>query len=248
MNNAIDSDLITEICTRFEKIRSGILAACERSGRDPQSVRIVTVSKRHTTAVIRAAYACGLRIFGENYASELLDKKAILSDLADIQWEMIGHVQSRKAKLIANEVGRVHSVDSIKLAELLNRYRDSDLGPLEVLLEVNLSGEFSKSGVDGARNEQWGGILNLVDCIQELPGIKLTGLMTMPPLQEKMELNRPYFNKLRQLMAFINSERPGMKLSELSMGTSADFPVAIEEGATLIRLGESILGQRPVKE
>jgi hypothetical protein len=241
-------ELISVINQRLSQVNAAIEAACARVGRSPNEVTLVTVSKRQPIELIRAAYACGLRRFGENYAEEAVVKMDALVDLADIQWEMVGHIQSRKAKLIASRVVRVHSLERGKLARLLDQFRDPELPPLQVLMEINISGEASKEGVPGDDPARWSEILPLVDEVTTYPRLKLTGLMTMPPLQVEMEANRVYFRRLRELQDYINAQRPDLNLRELSMGTSTDFPVAIEEGATIIRLGEAILGPRPITE
>jgi pyridoxal phosphate enzyme (YggS family) len=187
-------------------------------------------------------------MLGDNYAEQAVQKMDALADLPDLQWEMVGHIQSRKAKLIASRVTRVHSLDSSKLARLLDEQRDPALPPLQVLLEINISGEESKAGLRGDDPSRWAELLPLVDEVTTYRHLRLTGLMTMPPLQADMEANRVYFRNLRELRDYLNAQRPGLALHELSMGTSADFPVAIEEGATLIRLGEAILGPRPHQE
>ncbi|HOV31232.1 MAG TPA: YggS family pyridoxal phosphate-dependent enzyme [Anaerolineaceae bacterium] len=241
-------ELISSINQRLSQVNTAIETACARVGRSPNEVTMVTVSKRQPIELIRAAYACGLRCFGENYAEEAVAKMDTLVDLADIQWEMVGHIQSRKAKLIASRVVRVHSLERGKLARLLDQFRDPELPPLQVLMEINISGEASKEGVPGDDPARWSEILPLVDEVITYPRLKLTGLMTMPPLQVEMEANRVYFRRLRELQDYINAQRPDLNLHELSMGTSTDFPVAIEEGATIIRLGEAILGPRPTTE
>jgi len=241
-------ELISVINQRLSQVNAAIEAACARVGRSPNEVTLVTVSKRQPIELIRAAYTCGLRRFGENYAEEAVAKMDALVDLADIQWEMVGHIQSRKAKLIASRVVRVHSLERGKLARLLDQFRDPELPPLQVLMEINVSGEASKEGVPGDDPARWSEILPVVDEVITYPRLKLTGLMTMPPLQVEMEANRVYFRRLRELQDYINAQRPDLNLHELSMGTSTDFPVAIEEGATIIRLGEAILGPRPITE
>ena len=241
-------ELTSSIKKRLSQVNTAIEAACARVGRSPNEVTLVTVSKRQPIELIRAAYACGLRCFGENYAEEAVAKMDALADLKDIQWEMVGHIQSRKAKLIASRVVRVHSLERGKLARLLDQFRDPELPPLQVLMEINISGEASKEGIPGDDPAHWSEILPLVDEVLTYPRLKLTGLMTMPPLQVEMEANRAYFRRMRELQDYINAQRPDLNLHELSMGTSTDFPVAIEEGATIIRLGEAILGPRPTTE
>jgi len=245
---SVSSELISVISQRLNQVNEAINVACARVRRNPNEVTLVTVSKRQPVELIRAAYACGLRCFGENYAEEAVAKMDALADLKDIQWEMVGHIQSRKAKLIASRVVRVHSLERGKIARLLDQFRDPELPPLQVLMEINISGEASKEGIPGDDPARWSEILPLVDEVLTYPRLKLTGLMTMPPLQVEMEANRAYFRRMRELQDYINAQRPDLNLHELSMGTSTDFPVAIEEGATIIRLGEAILGPRPTTE
>jgi len=247
MSTEDETGLIEKITDRLARVRESIAQSAAKAGRRAEDVEIVTVSKRQPEASIRAAYACGLRCFGENYPEEALVKIENLSGLSGIQWDIIGHIQRRKAKLIADRVARVHSVDSLKLAELLSQLRPADMPALDVLLEVNVSGEASKGGFSAQSPADWADLLPVVDEISSLPRLRLRGLMTMPPLQTEMEENRVYFRKLRALLDFLNGACPGLELRELSMGTSSDYPVAIEEGATLIRLGEAILGARPLK-
>lgn len=245
---SVSPQLISTISQRLNQVNEAINDACARVKRNPNEVTLVTVSKRQPVEIIRAAYACGLRRFGENYAEEAVAKMDALGDLTDIQWEMVGHIQSRKAKLIASRVVRVHSLERGKLARLLDQFREPDLPPLQVLMEINISGEASKEGVPGDDPARWSDILPVLDEVVTYPRLKLTGLMTMPPLQVEMEANRAYFRRMRELQDYINAQRPDLNLHELSMGTSTDFPVAIEEGATIIRLGEAILGPRPTTE
>ena len=248
MNTKIAPERNTQIAERLVRVLKAVAESTAKVGRRPEDVEIVVVSKRQPEALIRAAYGCGLRCFGENYAEEAAVKIDDLIDLPNIRWDIVGHIQSRKVKLIANKVSRVHSVDSLKLAALLSQSRSPELDPLDVLIEVNVSGEVSKEGFAAQTLTDWQGLLLVVDDISRMRNLRLRGLMTMPPLQSEMENNRMYFRKTRELLNFLNDERPALKLGELSMGTSSDFPIAIEEGASLIRLGEAILGPRPAKE
>ena len=248
MTNEDISGLIEAVAYRLALVRQIAAQSAAKAGRSAQDVEIVAVSKRQPETLIRAAYACGLRCFGENYAEEALVKIENLSDLPDLHWEIVGHIQSRKVKLIADRVARVHSVDSLKLAGMLSQLRPADLPALDVLLEVNVSGEESKGGFPAVSVEDWNNLQAIVDSVKRLPRLRLCGLMCMPPLQINMEDNRIYFRKLRELKEFLNAAHPDLGLRELSMGTSSDYPIAIEEGATLIRLGEAILGPRPLKE
>ncbi|HQM65167.1 MAG TPA: YggS family pyridoxal phosphate-dependent enzyme, partial [Anaerolineaceae bacterium] len=152
---SVSPELISVISQRLNQVNEAINVACARVRRNPNEVTLVTVSKRQPVEIIRAAYACGLRRFGENYAEEAVAKMDALADLTDIQWEMVGHIQSRKAKLIASRVVRVHSLERGKLARLLDQFRDPDLPPLQVLMEINISGEASKEGLLGDDPARW---------------------------------------------------------------------------------------------
>ena len=159
---------------------------------------------------------------------------------------MIGHVQSRKSALVVENFSRVHSLDSLKLARKLNSALSEQVKsqPLEVFLQLNVSGEASKEGLPAWRKDQWEALLPIVTEIIAYGSLRLTGLMTMPPLFEDPELSRPFFQTLRQARDYLNQQIPGLGLTELSMGTSADYCVAVEEGATVIRIGQALLGPR----
>ncbi len=216
-------------------VRKRLIAAAERAKRDPAGIKLVAVSKTKPASLIREAHEAGQRIFGENYAQELAHKAAELADL-DIQWHFIGHLQRNKAKLVAPAARCVETVDSLKLAETLNSRAQ---GPLDVLIEVNIGGEESKAGV--AEND----IPALARDIARLDRLNLTGLMIIPPYVPDPEASRPYFRKLRQIMTRLNdSNGVGYPLTELSMGMSHDFEAAIEEGATIVRVGTAIFGER----
>jgi len=239
-------ELIQTIKQRLEIIESNVTLAAEKSKRIASDVLILAVSKRQPLSIIEAAYACGVRCFGENYAEEADEKIKQLSHLTDIRWEMVGHVQSRKSALVAADFSRVHSLDSLKLARRLDSARASQESPqpLEVLLQLNVSGESSKEGLLAWEKDQWEDLLPIVSEILSLGYLRLTGLMTMPPLFDDPERTRPFFQRLRQVRDFLNQQIPGLALTELSMGTSADYSVAVEEGATIIRIGQALLGPR----
>jgi len=203
--------------------------ACERSRRSPDEVTLVAVTKGVETSAIRAAFDSGIRDFGENRVQEAEGKIAQLSDLKPaVTWHMVGHLQSNKAKAAVELFDIIHSVDSIKLAEILGRRVEK---PFPVLLEVNVSGEATKGGF--SLNE----ITVAVNEIRQLPGLKVTGLMTMAPFVADPEEVRPVFRKLREL-------RDSLGLEHLSMGMTDDFEVAVEEGATMLRIGRAIFGDR----
>ena len=168
----------------------------------------------------------------------------VLDGVSDLHWEMVGHIQSRKARQVAESFDRIHSLDSLNLAERLSRFRPQELKPLEVYLEVNLANEESKSGFKAEKQQDWQDLLPIVKTIGQLPRIKLVGLMAMPPLFDDPQQSRPYFHSLKRLKEFLNEQFPALNMSGLSAGTSGDYEVAIEEGATVIRIGEALLGPR----
>lgn len=239
-------EFVSVISDRIQIIRSRIEAACQRSDRNPKSVQLLAVSKRQSIEAIIAAYQCGLRDFAENYAEEAVEKMADLSTYPDINWEMIGHIQSRKAKLVVSGFKRIHSIDSLKLASLLDRLNEGT--PIKVLLEVNVSGEESKAGFDGVGELARRSFLLTVNELAKFEHLHVGGLMIMPPLQSDPENNRRFFRLAADLAEWINGQQDKCRFDQLSMGSSSDFEVAIEEGATIIRLGESIFGPRNYEE
>ena len=228
----------------FQQVKLRVAEAAKRSGREMSDVKILAVTKLKSVETIRTAYMAGMRTFGENYVEETLPKMEVLSDLTDIRWDMIGHVQSRKAKQVANNFSCVHSLSSEKLARLLDRHRDPELGTLDVLVQVNVSGEASKQGIEATNTDDWPIVLGFIQSLKEYAHLKVRGLMTMPPLFDDPEKGRGYFRRLRELKDFLNLQDKTLNLHELSMGTSNDFEIAVEEGATIIRLGSVLLGSR----
>jgi PLP dependent protein len=218
------TDSFTE---RLARVRERIYAACARANRDPESVRLLAVTKIFGTETIREAYAAGLRDFGENYVQEMERKAPAVADLAGAQFHLIGHLQSNKTKKAAQFFASIDSVDSPKLAPRL----DAEAKPLDVMIEIRLSHEENKSGADPAD------LPAIAHAIRATKHLRLTGLMTVPPWSEDAELSRPYFAELRRLAA--NNAIP-----ELSMGMSNDLEVAIEEGATWVRVGTALFGKR----
>jgi pyridoxal phosphate enzyme (YggS family) len=204
----------------------------------------VVVTKSQPREVAEAAIEAGVKILGENYPEEAVEKiKAI--GATEAEWHMIGHVQSRKADLIPHNFSLMHSLDSLKLANRLDRFTSGSALP--VLLEFNVGGEESKSGWMASDESRWLELLPEIDMVLKLKNLAVRGLMTMPPLFDDPEQTRPYFNKLSRLREFLKQNFPASNWSELSMGTSADFEAAVEEGATLVRVGTAIVGPRPPK-
>lgn len=230
---------MTPIPERLQAIRARILQAAEAAGRAPESIRLVAVSKTQLSSAIRAAWAAGQREFGENYLQEALDKMAQLEDLP-LQWHFIGPVQSNKTRPIAERFDWVHGIDRLKVAQRLNDARPDAKGPLNVCIEVNVSGEPSKGGVIPEEAKP------LAEAVAQLPKLRLRGLMAIPAPTHDIALQHQQFRMLRELCESLRNR--GLPLDTLSMGMSDDFPVAIMEGATMIRIGTAIFGPRPVKE
>ncbi len=232
----------TGLAARIAIVQERIVAAARRAGRDPADIFLVAVSKTHPAEMVAAAYEAGLRIFGENRVEEAAPKAAAVAGLlgpgAAIQWHMIGHLQSRKADDVLPWANAVHSVDSVKLAARLSRACVASGRELALLLEVNVSGEASKYGFIPAE------LSPAVEAIAALPGLRLQGLMTMAPIVPDPRAVRPVFAGLRRLCEDLATRFPAIGWRHLSMGMTDDFEIAIEEGATLVRIGRAIFGER----
>jgi pyridoxal phosphate enzyme (YggS family) len=223
------------IAERLAEVHERIRCAARASGRDPAEVRLVAVTKTKPVSAIREAYAAGQRDFGENYAQELNEKAAECADLSDISWHMIGHLQRNKARMIVRAASMVHSVDSVKLSEELGKRASGRPQPLAVLVEVNVGGEAQKAGCTPPE------LASVLDAIAAQPTLALSGLMTVPPHTDDPERARPYFDELVRLR-----DRHGgrSRLPELSMGMTHDLEQAIAAGATIVRVGTAIFGER----
>jgi hypothetical protein len=229
---------VVDIKENIARVLERIAAACLRSGRRPEEVRLVAISKTVPVDRIREAYEAGLRDFGENRVQEGKAKRPALSDLS-VTWHLVGHLQTNKAKPARELFHWVHSVDSQRLAQKLDQAALCRGDRLPVLLEVNLGEETTKSGIRGTE------VVQLAEQVGQLATLELRGLMVIPPFFEDPEQVRPYFRRLRQLAQEIDSRRlPNVSMQELSMGMSQDFEVAIEEGATMVRVGTAIFGPR----
>jgi len=227
-----------DIPENIARVQERIAAACRSAGRNPDGVRLVAVTKKVSPERIRAAYAAGLRDLGENRLQEAKGKRPAVSDLA-VTWHMIGHLQTNKAKAACELFHWVHSLDSWRLAEKLQHDAQDQKIELPVLLEVNLGEEASKSGVRESE------VPSLLEQLSPLTNLRVRGLMVIPPFLDDPEQVRPYFRRLRELAESLTVARiPNISLTELSMGMSHDFEVAIEEGATIIRVGTAIFGPR----
>lgn len=235
-----------EIKQRLNHVLERIESAASRANRDPRSIRVVGITKTHSQDVVRTAHAAGLRLIGENRVEEALPKRAGTDDLTDIEWHMVGHIQSRKAGSVVQMFDMVHSVDRFKIADRLNRGAEEVATRLPVLLECNVSGEASKWGWPLTDEAAWAEVADEFARIRDLPNLEVQGLMTMAPVVVEPELVRPIFQRLRKLRDFLDKRVPG-NWSELSMGMTDDFEVAVEEGATLLRIGRAIFGPRGIR-
>ncbi len=248
---ASTADLKSIIRERLLRAQDQINEAVGRAGRSQDSVRLVVVTKAQPLRVVEAVIEAGARILGENYPEEAVAKiEAVRSSSAvgGLEWHMIGHLQGRKARLVAPHFDLIHSLDSVRLAKRLDGLAANLGRRIPVLLECNVGGEGSKQGWAAADKRGWPGLLEELAFVTSLPHLNVRGLMTMPPLAAAPEDSRPHFRLMRALRAFLAENISGADWNELSMGTSADFAVAIEEGATLVRIGEAIVGRRTSRE
>jgi pyridoxal phosphate enzyme (YggS family) len=237
-------DLISTIRENYQSTLDQIATAARKSDRSPDEIRLVVVTKSQPGEVVQAAIEAGARILGENYPEEAVAKIQSLTGQSAVEWHMIGHVQSRKARLVADHFALLHSLDSVKLAQRLDRFAAERNRVLPILLEFNVGGEESKAGWDAADEAQWEVLLPETASVLELSHLEVRGLMTMPPLETNPEDARRFFQRLRRLRDYLATQFPQANWRELSMGTSADYRVAVEEGATLVRVGTAIVGAR----
>lgn len=232
----------------LENVYERIQQAAQAVGRSKDEVQLVVVTKAQPVEVMRAAIEAGAHILGENYPEETLPKLLALGRPEGVLWHMIGHLQSRKSGIVAEHFDLLHSLDSARLAEKLERQLAERNRVMPVLLEVNVSGEESKYGWPAWDTAQWDGLLRDIESLLALPHLFLRGLMTMPPLYDDPEQTRPFFVRLRRLSEFLASRYGYEHFRDLSMGTSVDYPEAVQEGATLVRVGTAVVGPRPKKE
>lgn len=242
------TDLVSSIRENYQRVLSQIAEAARRSKRETSEIRLVVVTKTQPLEIVQAAIDAGIRILGENYPEEGAMKIQSLPAQTGVEWHMIGHVQSRKARLVADHFALLHSLDSLKLAQRLDRFAAERNRVLPVLLEFNTGGEESKSGWNASEEIEWDVFLPEIAQLLELPNLRVQGLMTMPPLGTDPEESRRFFLRLRRLRDHLASRFPQGDWRELSMGTSSDFEVAVEEGATLVRVGTAIVGARNYKQ
>ena len=225
------------ILENITQVKANIKTACEKSGRNLEDVTLIAVSKTKPVSLLEEAYEAGCRHFGENKVQELCDKFEVMEK--DINWHMIGHLQTNKVKYLIGKTTLIHSVDSYKLACEIEKQAAKHDCIMDILIEVNIANEESKFGL--AKEE----VLNLVKQVALLPHIHINGLMTVAPYVENPEENRLYFRNIKQLSVDIDNQNiDNVNMNVLSMGMTGDYMVAIEEGATLVRVGTGIFGER----
>jgi PLP dependent protein len=233
----------------YSRVLEQIDQAARSAGRDPAAIRLLVVTKGHPVTAVQQAIDAGIRLLGENYVEEAVEKIQTLDARAaargeKLEWHMIGHLQSRKARLVCENFACLHSLDSLKLAERLDRFAEELGRKLPVMLECNVSGEGTKFGYPVWREDGWQELAGEFSRLLELSYLQVRGLMTMAPFFDEPEPARPYFQRLRRFQAFLKKNLSQSDWAELSMGMSGDFTVAVQEGATFVRVGTAIMGAR----
>ena len=233
------AETVADLRRNLQEVRARIDAACLRAGRNPADVRLLPVSKTQDEAHIRMAYAAGCRQLGENKVQEAHSKSQAMADLTDLQWSVIGHLQTNKAKQVAAFASEFQALDSLRVAEALERRLQIEGRSLDVFVQVNTSGEASKYGLPPQE------VLAFVKALPAFSALRVRGLMTLAVFASEAERVRQCFTVLRQLRDGVRESTPaGVGLDELSMGMSGDYEIAIEEGATVVRVGQAIFGAR----
>jgi pyridoxal phosphate enzyme (YggS family) len=229
------------IAKNIAEVRERIAAAARRAARSPDEITLMAVSKTFSVENIREAYTAGLRVFGENRVQEFAAKSEALRDLSDVKWHLIGHLQSNKAGKAVDLFDAIDSVDTVRMADKLNAFAAVAAKTLPVLIEINVGGEATKNGVVPGSDE----LEQILQHSQQWRSLRIRGLMTVPPYADDPEGSRPYFRQLNQIRDSISSRGlPQIDMTVLSMGMSHDFEVAIEEGATCVRVGTALFGER----
>lgn len=223
------------VTENFRKIQDLLAKAAADAGRSPDEVRLLAVSKKKPAAAVLEAYAAGQRDFGENFVQEGLEKIEAVNQV-DVIWHFVGHLQANKTRDVARHFQWVHTIDRFKIARRLNEQRPEDAPPLNVCIEVNIDAEASKSGASVDE------VASLAAAVDELPRLKLRGLMCLPAIRDTFEEQRRPFARLRELLQSLNAS--GLSMDTLSMGMTADYAAAIREGATIVRIGTAIFGAR----
>ncbi len=220
----------------LQQVKEKIALAAARAGRSAREIKLVAVTKTVPAERIKEAFAAGVRAFGENRVQEMLAKQPLLP--AEIEWHFIGHLQTNKVKYMINRVSLIHSLDSWRLAQTIDRLAGKEGAKVEVLVQVNVSGEKTKHGLHPSE------VIDFLQAVSALPGLRVRGLMTIAPEVDDPEEVRPVFRKLRFLFERARDLLPGAGIDYLSMGMTGDYLVAVEEGANIVRLGTAIFGRR----
>lgn len=234
----------SSIAENLHRITDRIDTAARSAGRYSEHIRLVVVTKGHPLEIVQQVIEVGVKDIGENYVEEALPKINAIGQVDGLKWHMIGHVQSRKARRVCENFNWVQSIDSLRLATRTDRFAGEVEKRIPVLLECNVSGEESKFGWPAWNELEWENLIQEIAPIMEMRNLKVRGLMTMPPFTSDSEQARPYFIRLRKLRDYFAAKFPDHDWSELSMGMSADYEIAIQEGATIIRIGTAIVGPR----
>ena len=228
------------LADKLNLVKKNIEEACDTAGRSPQEVTLIAVSKTKPVEMLKEAYDAGARVFGENKVQEIVDKYDQMP--SDVQWHMIGHLQRNKVKYIVDKAKLIHSVDSLRLAQQISQEAIKKEVEVDILIEVNVAEEASKFGLSTEE------VIQMIEAIAKLPAVHIKGLMTVAPFTDNPEDNRPYFRNLKQLAVDIDGKNiDNVTMSVLSMGMTGDYEVAIEEGATMVRVGTGIFGARIYK-
>ena len=235
--------LFEKVRDRYNLVLENIAKAAIKARRNPDHIKVVIVTKGHSSEIVEAVLACGASRLGENYVEEAIPKINDFSNL-EAEWHMIGHIQSRKTKLVCENFSYIHSLDRKKIALRLDRCMAEMGGRLPVLLECNVSAEESKFGFPAWNIDRQAALVDEIGPILALPNLDVRGLMTMPPWDPDPETSRPYYRRLTQIQDLLIRNYPQSNMGELSMGMSNDYAVAIQEGATFVRIGTAIVGPR----
>jgi pyridoxal phosphate enzyme (YggS family) len=234
-----------------ERIKQNLLDVLDRIDRaadasewDPEEIKLVVVTKGHPVSALRSVIRAGAKVIGENYVQEAVEKIHTLSNFHEIEWHMIGHIQSRKSRDVVQNFDYIQSVDRMKIVRRINQAAIAAGRNIPVLIEFNVSGEDSKFGFPAWNQGNWSELVDVLSLLVDMKGITVRGLMTMPPFFDQPDLVRQFFKKLRTLREYLRIKIPEIGWDELSMGMSGDFEAAIQEGATIVRVGTAIMGPR----
>lgn len=237
------ADQDVDIAEKLNKVKQEIIKTARDAGRNPEEIKLVVVTKEKSANTVKHVVEAGGHKIGESYVQEAVFKMDLLSDF-DIEWHMVGTIQSGKAKHVASQFDFVHSLDRFEIAKGLNEAAGENDRELPVLLECNVSGQKSKHGWPAWEEDRWDDLADDLTPVMKMKNLKILGLMTMAPYFQDPERSRPIFRKLKQLQGYLSERFDDHDLEELSMGMSADYRIAVQEGATILRIGSAIVGPR----